>query len=171
MTVPCRPPLIAAIRSGGQTGIDRGALDAAREAGVRIEGWCPLGGWAEDYPRAPGLLIDYPELKETSSSDPAQRTEWNVRDSHVTLLITAVDAVSPGTALTGDLATRYGRPARSVSLRTVGDAVEWLQQYGCGLTVNIAGPRESEAPGIYAASHSIVAELLALSAAPQSTRE
>ncbi|MGO1311979.1 MAG: YpsA SLOG family protein, partial [Brevibacterium aurantiacum] len=79
--------LIAAIRSGGQTGVDRGALDAARAAGVTIEGWCPAGGWAEDLPGAPGLLTDYPESRETPSPEPAQRTEWNVRDSEVTLII------------------------------------------------------------------------------------
>ena len=54
--------LITAIRSGGQTGVDRGALDAARAVGVPIEGWCPAGGWAEikldEFLR--GLLVDVP---------------------------------------------------------------------------------------------------------------
>lgn len=83
-TLPSMTPLFAAIRSGGQTGVDRGALDAARAAGVPIVGWCPAGGWAEDLTETPGLLTDYPELRETPSPEPAQRTEWNVRDSDVT---------------------------------------------------------------------------------------
>ena len=88
--------LIATIRSGGQTGVDRGALDAARAAGVPIEGWCPAGGWAEDLPEAPGLRTDYPELRETPSREPAQRTEWNVRDSDVTLIIGPVADMKSG---------------------------------------------------------------------------
>jgi len=56
---------IASIRSGGQSGVDRAALDAARAAGIRIEGWVPEGGWAEDYPTPPGVLVLYPELRPT----------------------------------------------------------------------------------------------------------
>lgn len=95
-TLPPMNSLIATIRSGGQTGVDRGALDAARAAGVPIEGWCPAGGWAEDLPEAPGLRTDYPELRETPSREPAQRTEWNVRDSDVTLIIGPVADMKSG---------------------------------------------------------------------------
>jgi len=70
-----RSRAIHAIRSGGQTGVDRGALDAARAAGVPLCGWCPRGGWAEDAPEAPGIRLAYPELQETPSADPVQRTE------------------------------------------------------------------------------------------------
>jgi hypothetical protein len=48
------------IRSGGQTGVDRAALDAAVLLGRPYEGWCPKGGWAEDFLRPPGLLTIYP---------------------------------------------------------------------------------------------------------------
>ena len=67
--------------SGGQTGVDRAALDAAIDKGVACGGWCPKGGWAEDMPRPPGPLAFYPMLQETPLSDPIQRTEWNVRDN------------------------------------------------------------------------------------------
>ena len=53
------------IRSGGQTGVDRAALDTARKYGIEICGWCPKGGWAEDLPSSPGLLAEYPELRKT----------------------------------------------------------------------------------------------------------
>ena len=49
---------ISMIRTGGQTGVDRAAMDAAREFGIPLCGWCPKNGWAEDYPSAPGLLKD-----------------------------------------------------------------------------------------------------------------
>jgi hypothetical protein len=68
------------IISGGQTGVDRAALDVAIERGMTWGGWCPKGGWAEDFPDPPGLLAKYPNLKETTLSHPLQRTEWNVRD-------------------------------------------------------------------------------------------
>ena len=70
------------IVSGGQTGVDRAALDAALALGMRCGGWCPAGRWAEDGPIDPR----YP-LRETPSGDPAQRTEWNVRDSDATLIL------------------------------------------------------------------------------------
>ena len=78
------------IISGGQTGVDRAALDAAIERGLSWGGWCPKGGWAEDFPDPPGLLAKYPRLKETPLPHPLQRTEWNVRDSDAALII--VDA-------------------------------------------------------------------------------
>jgi hypothetical protein len=65
------------IRSGGQTGVDRAALDAALAAGLPYAGWCPKEGWAEDLPSPPGLLVAYPHLKPTPLADPAQRTEWS----------------------------------------------------------------------------------------------
>src|SRR3984893_7494400 len=71
------------IRSGGQTGVDRAALDAALLTGRPYEGWCPKGGWAEDFLRPPGLLTIYPHLMETPSESPEQRTEWNVRDRYL----------------------------------------------------------------------------------------
>ena len=58
------------IRSGGQTGVDRAALDAAVLTGRFYEGWCPKGGWAEDFLRPPGLLTIYPHLMDTSASPP-----------------------------------------------------------------------------------------------------
>lgn len=165
-------PLITAIRSGGHTGVDRGALDAARAVGVTTEGWCPAAGWAEDLPEAPGLLVDYPELRETPSSEPAQRTEWNVRDSDVTLIIGPVadmksSDASPGTALRRELASSFSRPVRTGGKGDIEDTVEWLRNQGTQLTVNVAGPRESEWPGAYEASYRILGDLLRLNAGSQ----
>jgi len=60
--------------SGGQSGVDRAVLDVAEAYGITYGGWCPKGGWAEDFPQPPGLLARYPNLKETPFADPAQRT-------------------------------------------------------------------------------------------------
>ena len=98
--------------SGGQSGVDRAVLDVALARGIAYGGWCPRGGWAEDFPEPPGLLARYPKLKETPLADPAQRTEWNVRDADACLMI--VDAggfeVSRGTALAREEAARCGKP-------------------------------------------------------------
>src|ERR1700744_6191338 len=75
------------IISGGQSGVDRAALDAALAHGIDYGGWCPKGGWAEDFPDPPGLLAKYPSLQETPLSEPAQRTEWNVRDADACLIL------------------------------------------------------------------------------------
>src|SRR6185295_9106746 len=82
------------IISGGQTGVDRAALDEAIERGMDWGGWCPKGGWAEDYPEPPGLLAKYSHFKETPDPYPLQRTEWNVRDSDAALIITDAAGLS-----------------------------------------------------------------------------
>ena len=56
--------------SGGQSGVDRAVLDVAIARGIDYDGWCPHGGWAEDFPAPPGLLARYPKLKETPLADP-----------------------------------------------------------------------------------------------------
>ena len=104
--------------SGGQTGVDRAALDVAVARGIAYGGWCPQGGWAEDFPQPPGLLAKYPDLKETPLADPAQRTEWNVRDADACIIM--VDAggmeISAGTTLASELAHRYRKPLLVVNL-------------------------------------------------------
>jgi Circularly permutated YpsA SLOG family len=130
--------------SGGQTGVDRAALDAALGLGLACGGFCPRGRRAEDGP------IDerYP-LMETPSDDYAERTEWNVRDSDGTLVLTRGNP-SGGTALTIELARRIGRPFLVVDLTGDPDpaaALRWLAEARIGV-LNVAGPRESQRPGI-----------------------
>ena len=76
-------PMLTRIVSGGQTGVDRAALDVALELSIPCGGWCPKGRKAEDG----ALPARYP-LKETPSEEYAQRTTWNVRDSDGTLILT-----------------------------------------------------------------------------------
>ena len=142
------------ILSGGQTGVDRAALDAAIEKEIPCGGWCPKGGWAEDMPRPPGLVALYPMLQETPLGDPAQRTEWNVRDSEMLMvLLDHRGLCSTGTEHAILHAQALGHPVLVIDLDKAEDferAVSCLRE---GEEVNravcIAGPRESEAPGIY----------------------
>ena len=156
---------IARIRSGGQTGVDRAALDAAREMGITICGWCPKGGWAEDLPEPPGLLAEYPELVETKSANVMQRTELNVRDSDATLIIVAGQQdISSGTALTIELAKQFRRPyfVADAGRMTAKEIAKWLSTLGDDLTLNIAGPRESKSPGVYDKSYKLLIEFYQL---------
>ena|ERR1700741_4584889 len=143
------------IVSGGQTGVDRAALDVALELGSEVGGWCPAGRRAEDGP----IDARY-SLIETPSADPAQRTGWNVRDSDGTLILTD-GAGSPGTAFTEAVARRLGRPLFTQSLASPDPEGFrlWLRTHGVN-TLNVAGPRESEAPGIYRQACEVLRELL-----------
>jgi len=156
-----KPPRL---RSGGQTGVDRAALDAAIHLGLAYEGWCPKGGWAEDLDKPPGLLKKYPFLRETPERRPAQRTNWNVRDGDATLvLVPKSDFHSEGTEYTIECAKEYERPLCVVSYSD-GEAAQIIRSFAKRLTesqsLNIAGPRESEHPGAYDASLALLLESL-----------
>jgi len=151
------------IISGGQSGVDRAALDFALKRGLDYGGWCPNGGWAEDYPEPPGLLAKYPRLEQTPSANPKQRTQWNVRDSDGTLIIvTSEISVSEGSAATIAYAIASQRPHMLIDLRSshaVSAAREWIERIAPA-RLNIAGPRESEWPGIYATALNFLEVLL-----------
>src|SRR5215471_7567840 len=99
------------IVSGGQTGVDRAALDAALELGVPCGGWCPRGRAAEDGP-----IDDRYPLHETPSRDVEQRTEWNVRDSDGTLILNRGPELTGGTLLTQRVAQRDRKPWMVIDL-------------------------------------------------------
>jgi Circularly permutated YpsA SLOG family len=152
-----RRSVVARIVSGGQTGVDRAALDVALDLGVPCGGWCPHGRRAEDG----AVPARYP-LVETPSSGYPQRTAWNVRDSDATLVLTR-GRPRGGTALTLRLASRAGRPALAVDLDRTPDAravAAWLRSVDVGV-LNVAGPRESDAPGIGASAAAFLRRLLA----------
>ena len=141
------------IRSGGQTGVDRAALDAAVLMGRPYEGWCPKGGWAEDFLHPPGLLTRYPHLMETPSEFHEQRTEWNVRDSAATVvLVPDSKYCSTGTDFTIECAKKYGKPYCIIHYLDLGAIMglkNVISRLGDEQSLNIAGPRESEHPGAY----------------------
>jgi hypothetical protein len=144
------------IVSGGQTGVDRAALDTALALGLPCGGWCPRGRRAEDGP----LPARYP-LRETPSASYRERTEWNVRDSDGTLVLHR-GRLRGGTALTVRLAHAQGRPALTVDLAKVPSAPsvrEWISRERIR-RLNVAGPRESEHPGIHAETARFLSEVL-----------
>ena len=146
--------------SGGQTGADRAALDVARDVGLAHGGWCPADGLAEDLTEAPGLLARYPTLQETDSADPAERTRRNVRDSDATLAVVPRGAPTGGTLLAVQEAARLGRPCLVTTGADATDVLRWLSALGEGITLNVAGPRESSSPGVYAVTRRLLQTVL-----------
>ncbi len=139
--------LIEKIISGGQTGVDRAALDWAISAGVKHGGWCPKGRLAED-----GLIPSHYDLTETPSEDYAVRTQWNVRDSDATVIMSMHKTIAGGTALTQMLAVALGKPWIHVHADTGIDQAtrqvqDFLREHSVKI-LNVAGPRESEAPDL-----------------------
>ncbi|MBT1162573.1 putative molybdenum carrier protein [Bifidobacterium sp. SO1] len=136
------------VNSGGQAGVDRGALLAALDAHVEYSGWVPKGGRCEDRVM---LLAGFPELKETESSEYPKRTELNVRDTDATIIVTPNGRLdSPGSRLTGRWCERLGKPYRVCIPSRLADCLlvllrNWHQPV---LRVNIAGTRESRCPGL-----------------------
>lgn len=135
------------IISGGQTGVDRAALDLAMQEGLPAGGWCPKGRIAEDGPIPPM----YP-LWETRSSEYHVRTQRNVETSSATLIITR-GTPTGGTRFTAEIAGSMRRPLLIVDVGRMDDddaiteIVGWLGDVKPAI-LNVAGPRESGAPGI-----------------------
>jgi hypothetical protein len=129
--------------SGGQTGVDRAALDVAIALGIPHGGWCPHGRRAED-----GRIPARYALREHASRAYAARTAANVADSDATLILHR-GRLGRGTALTERLARERGKPLLAVD-PTHDDPARvrsWIAAHGVEV-LNVAGPRESERPGI-----------------------
>lgn len=144
------------IISGGQTGVDRAALDFAIESGIPHGGWCPLKRKAEDGPIDARYL-----LSETAEIDYSVRTRLNVRDSDGTLVLNT-GRVEGGTALTVQLAKKMGKPCLVADLNNIAGEnaiLDWLKTNKIRV-LNIAGPRESKCPGIYEKTRKILPQLL-----------
>lgn len=144
------------IISGGQTGVDRAALDAAVAAGIPVGGWCPRGRLAEDGAISP----EYP-LQETASRLYQERTGLNVMDSDGTLIL-AGKILSGGTALTKSFAYRYAKPLLVINpadSAAAGKIRKWLTANNIRI-LNVAGPRESTRPGSYDRAYRVIREVL-----------
>jgi hypothetical protein len=131
--------MIEKIISGGQTGVDRTALDWAIANGINCGGWCPAGRRAED-----GVIPDRYSLQETPSSRYSQRTRWNVRDSDATLIISSSEELSGGSLVTKEYAEQIGRPCLHVypGEEWVSLLYEFISHHPLRI-LNVAGPRRS----------------------------
>ena len=157
----CLRSRLSKIVTGGQTGADRAAWDAALEAGIAIGGFVPKGRLAEDGP----IPDRYPGLIETNTTSSSERTRLNVVSSEGTLILSH-GPPEGGAKLTNELAAQFNKPRLHIDLSAIGygEAVikitYWLDS-GSIKVLNIAGPRASEDPKIYEATLSLLRGLLA----------
>ncbi|WP_170409154.1 putative molybdenum carrier protein [Ruegeria atlantica] len=152
------------IITGGQTGVDLAAWQFALENDIPYGGWVPKGRLNEA-----GRIPDrFTGLTETQSEDVAERTRLNVLSCDA-LLVFLDGSSSPGTQLTIDFAHKTGKPCLVVDLRQqaeicVREVKPWIMARP-NAVLNVAGPRESEAPQIGAK----VTAVLRQSVLPNST--
>ncbi len=154
------------IVSGGQTGVDRAALDVARALGLSCGGWCPRGRKAED-----GMIDSRYPLVETPELDYGVRTAFNVRDSDGTLVLTS-GAPTGGTAHTIHCAKGAGKPYLVVDLErpiAPDEIVRWIGREQIR-SLNVAGPRASRVPGIYEQASAHLSQVLSQFIAQGSSR-
>lgn len=129
------------IYSGGQAGVDRGALEAALQTGNPCAGWCPKGRLAEDGPIPPR----YPLRQVDGGYE--DRTRKNVEDSDGTLILHR-GPLSQGTLLTLQICRELGKPVCLVDANTSSPedaavtAQQFIEQHGIE-RLNVAGPRRS----------------------------
>ena len=152
--------MIEVIISGGQTGADRAALDAAIKLNIPHGGWCPKGRLAE----LGGTIPEKYLLKETPSSDYSERTKLNIRDSDGTLIFVPQMPlkVNDGTILTIQEVKDKNKPYIIIDLSHKPDChliAEWVKINNIKV-LNIAGPRESQSPGIYQVCLHYLVEIL-----------
>lgn len=141
--------------SGGQTGVDRAALDVALTLGIPCGGWCPKGRKAEDGP-----IPDRYPLQETESASYPVRTELNVREADGTLILT-YGKLAGGTSLTAGLARKYKKPYIVIDLQK-GEPAEWVRDWIKKRQIhimNVAGPREIKNPGIHKLAFDFLTEV------------
>lgn len=152
---------IIRIRTGGQSGVDRAAMDFAREWNIPLCGWCPKGGWAEDYPDPPGLLKDYPEMTETPTEDVSERTKRNMRDCDAILtIIPWKSEPSEGTEIGLEEGRRLGKPMFTAKgPEDVPEIVRWIRSLPDEIELCVGGPRASECSYAYDAAKAILDEV------------
>jgi len=151
---------IGKVISGGQTGADRAALDAAIACGVPHGGWCPKGRRAED-----GQIPAKYNLRETDSEEYSMRTKANVEMADLTLIFSR-GPLFGGSLLTQEFAAEAGKPFIHIDLQkqenlhqTLQSAVE-DQTLTAPVILNVAGPRASNDSGIYDAVYIAMIDFL-----------
>ena len=136
------------IVSGGQTGVDRAALDVALKHGIECDGWCPAGRLDEA-----GAIPDRYPVKELEHGSFAERTLQNVNDSDGTVIF-YVEELCGGTEFTLQCCKQLQRPhilvdAAKISAEDAAQLVANLVREHKIEILNVAGPRQSEWPSGY----------------------
>ncbi len=158
---------VSKIISGGQTGADRGALEAAFNARFPYSGMVPKGRLAED-----GCVpAKFGAMEESDTEDYRFRTRWNAEHSDATLILAFSDRLEGGTQRTRQYCMNVRKPVfvDNPSAPKMDDdrlaVFKWLETVckkngGNPIVLNVAGPRESKEPGLEAAAERYIANLI-----------
>ena len=147
---------IQKIVSGGQTGVDRAALDVAMKSGIACGGWCPRGRRAAD-----GVIDPKYPLQESQHEDYSERTRLNVQDSDATLILN-IGELGGGTAYTVEMAIQYHKPYLVIALDESPEpqaVIEWLKRTCVGV-LNVAGPRDDMHSVVYRLAYEFLQRIL-----------
>ncbi len=149
-------PLVM-VASGGQTGVDRAALDVAMDFGIEVGGWCPRGRRAAD-----GVIPEKYPMTETHGKNYQTRTKWNVCDTDATLIICQGEPKG-GTALTIQVCKDIPKPHMVYQLddENPSAVLKWLKGHNVYL-LNIAGPRELKSRPVYERTYRFLGQLFEL---------
>lgn len=152
--------MLSQLVSGGQTGADIAALELALEHDLPHGGWCPRGRRS-----LAGPIPERFQLRETPSPDYLQRTEWNVRDSEGTLILTLAPEASGGSLKTIEFARKHHKPWLHLAQADPGltsfatRLQDFLAEHRISV-LNVAGSRESKEPGIHDWTREVLREAL-----------
>ncbi len=161
---------ITKIVSGGQTGADQGALEAAVYCSLPYGGWIPKGRKAEKGQKVP---TKFDQLREMMTSDYLARTEANVVDSDATLVLTYGKATG-GSKKTIEFAEKHGKPVLHIGIDQYSprDCAMFVKRWFEGditkptppdnCTLNVAGSRESKSPGIQHDVMNVIIEVISV---------
>ena len=148
--------MLTKIISGGQTGADQGALDAAIKLGLPHGGWLPKGRPTEEGP-----LDEKYKLQEMPTASYSARTEKNVVDSDGTVILSHTEELSGGSKLIQDLARRHWKPCLHINLSEVpafiasSEINTWVREHNIKV-LNVGGPRASKDPDIYRDTYYVI---------------
>ncbi|MDY0161152.1 MAG: putative molybdenum carrier protein [Bacteroidales bacterium] len=149
------------IISGGQTGVDRAALDIAKDLNIKTDGYCPKGRLAED-----GIIDQKYQLTETKTSFYQERTRKNIDISDGVLILCTDNKLIGGTGLCLKYAKKKNKKILIIDLNNhiynnINDFLKWVKTYNLK-NINIAGNRESNNQGIYQKTYEFLKECLNL---------
>ncbi len=157
-----RPIFPHKILSGGQTGVDRAALDVALEIGIPIGGHLPRGRKDENGDVLPE--DKYADMQETDTDDVNVRTELNVQNSDATLIFSQ-GLLFGGSEYTESMARKHGKPCLNVDFdkhdpdQAICRVKAWLASKKPGV-LNVAGPRASDDPEVYSKVKCVLVDVL-----------
>ncbi len=162
--------MIEKIVTGGQTGVDRAGLDAAIDLNINYGGWCPKGRIDEKgiIPDKYKNLVEIPNNIENEKENYDTRTKMNIRDSDATLIFLPCYPIpleiQDGTLLTINEVSSQNKPYLLINLKNDPEEnsiifFEWIRFNNVSI-LNIAGPRESNSPGIYKNSYDFLSKFL-----------